>query len=139
MFPGTFVIGDLPEIADIPMVGTASYTGHAAATIHNGDAVYAAVGGFSMDWDFASRTGTASISNLDDRDYRASGLTAPVVNPRDFSGTLDQVGGTDQASGTLNGSFFSTDDNPVVDVGGQFTVTSTGDYIATGAVAATSQ
>ena len=139
VFPGAFVIGDLPDIADIPAVGTASYTGHAAATISSGNGVYAAVGGFSMEWDFARRTGTASITSLDDRNYEATGLTSPVANPRDFGGALSQVGGTDPASGSMNGSFFSVGDNPVVDVGGQFTVTSDGGYTATGAVAATSR
>ena len=140
VFPGTFVVGLLPEIADIPTVGTASYSGHAGAAINSGGATYAADGGFSMNWNFGTRTGTAAITNLDGRNYAATDLTAPVENPRDFSSnTLAQVGGTDPASGTMDGSFFSNGSNPVVDVGGQFTVTSTGGYTATGSFAATSQ
>ena len=83
VFPGMFVVGLLPEIADIPPVGSASCSGHAGATIHTGGAAYAAVGGFSMDWNFGTRTGLASLSNLDSRDYAAAGLAAPVGNPRD--------------------------------------------------------
>ncbi|MCY4503393.1 MAG: FecR domain-containing protein [Alphaproteobacteria bacterium] len=139
VFPGTFVVGLLPEIADIPTVGTASYSGHAGAAINDGSATYAAVGGFSMDWNFGTRTGTANINNLDGRSYAANDLAAPIVNPRDFSGNFNQVSGTDPASGPVNGSFFSDGSNPVVDVGGQFTVTSTGGYTATGSFAATSQ
>ena len=138
VFPGAFVVGALPEIADIPAVGTASYSGHAGATIHDGSATYAAVGGFSMDWNFGTRTGTAEISNLDGRNYEAAGLTAPLANPRDFSGALNQAGGPGSASGTMAGSFFSDASNPVVDAGGRFTVTG-GGYMATGAFAATSQ
>ena len=139
VFPGTFVVGSLPEIADIPTVGVASYAGHAGAAINDGAATYAAVGGFAMDWNFASRTGTATITNPDGRNYAASDLTAPVINPRDFSGTLNQVGGTDPASGRMGGSFFSDASTPVRDTGGQFNVTAASGYTATGSFAATSQ
>ena len=138
VFPGAFTVGLLPEIAAIPSVGTASYSGHAGATVHDGSATYAAVGGFSMDWNFGSRSGTAEISNLDGRNYEAAGLTAPLANPRDFGGALNQVDGLGSASGTMAGSFFSDGSNPVVDAGGKFTVTG-GGYMATGAFAATSQ
>ena len=138
VFPGAFTVGLLPEISAVPTVGTASYSGHAGATVHDGNATYAAVGGFSMDWNFATRSGTAEISNLDGRNYEAAGLTAPLANPRDFGGALNQVGGPGSASGTMAGSFFSDGSNPVVDAGGQFTVTG-GGYMATGAFAATSQ
>ena len=77
IFPGTFVVGDLPEIADIPSEGTASYAGHAAAAIHDADAgaVYAAVGRFEQDWDFALRGGFVRIPDLDRR-RRAGGQPA---------------------------------------------------------------
>ena len=138
VFPGAFTVGPLPEMAAIPTVGTASYSGHAGATVHDGSATYAAVGGFSMDWNFGTRTGTAEISNLDGRNYEAAGLTAPLANPRDFGGALNQAGGPGSASGTMAGSFFSDGSNPVVDAGGKFTMTG-GGYMATGAFAATSQ
>ena len=138
VFPGAFTVGLLPEIAAIPAAGTASYSGHAGATVHDGSATYAAVGGFLMDWNFGTRTGTAEVSNLDGRNYQAAGLTAPLANPRDFGGALNQVGGHGSASGTMAGSFFSDGSSPVVDAGGQFTVTD-GGYMATGAFAATSQ
>ena len=50
VFPGTFVVGELPDIADIPSQGTATYSGHAAAAVRNAGVAYAAVGGFEMDW-----------------------------------------------------------------------------------------
>ena len=141
VFPGTFVVGLLPDIADIPTSGTASYAGHAAATINDGTSTYAAVGGFAMNWNFGTRTGQATVSNLDGRDYTASNLEAPVANPRDFHGTLTQTAGTDvsdnPASGPMDGSFFSDGSNPVRDTGGQFSVESDTGYRATGSFAAT--
>ena len=135
LFPGTFVVGDLPEVADIPGEGTASYTGHAAAAIRNAGAAYAAVGRFEQDWDFARRAGTARIRSLDGRDYDGR-VTAPVT-PRDFTGSLTQTGGA--ASGDLTGSFLSDGSNPAVDVGGRFTITEGSTYTAVGSFAATSR
>ena len=43
-FPGTFAVGNLPDIADVPSEGTAAYAGHAAAAIRSDGAAYAAVG-----------------------------------------------------------------------------------------------
>ena len=134
VFPGTFVVGQLPEIADVPSEGTASYAGHAAAAIRSGGAAYTAVGGFNMDWNFAARSGEARITNLDGRDYAASNLFAPLTNPRDFSGQLTQNGGP--AAGPIAGSFFSDGSNPVRDTGGQFRVQG-GSYTAVGSFAAT--
>ena len=140
VFPGTFVVGLLPDIADIPASGTASYAGHAAAAIHSSGATYAAVGRYTMDWNFSTRSGTATISNLDGRTYTAGNLAAPAGNPRDFHGTLTQTAGTgvtNPASGPLDGSFFSDGSNHVRDAGGQFSVTSGTGYRASGSFAAT--
>lgn len=135
LFPGTFVVGNLPEVADIPSEGTASYTGHAAAAIRNAGAAYAAVGRFEQDWDFAQRAGTARIRSLDGRDYDAT-VSTPA-NTRDFTGALTQTAGA--GSGDLAGSFFSDGSNPVVDVGGRFTISEGSTYTAVGAFAATSR
>ena len=134
VFPGTFVVGELPAIADIPSQGTASYSGHAAAAIRNAGAAYAAVGGFELDWNFATRAGEARINDLDGRSYTASDLAAPLTNARDFAGNLDQDGGG--AAGPIAGSFFTDGADPVRDVGGQFTVEEPG-YTAVGSFAAT--
>ena len=133
VFPGTFVVGELPEMADLPNEGTASYSGHAAAAIRNAGTAYTAVGRFDMDWDFAARNGEARISNLDGRTYAAPDLAAPV-NPRDFGGMLTEVGGA--ATGPIDGSFFADDTSAVRDVGGQFRVQD-GAYTAVGSFAAT--
>lgn len=135
VFPGTFVVGQLPEIAEIPTTGTASYEGHAAAAVRNAGAAYAAVGAFAMDWNFASRTGEATITNLDGRNYTSSDMTAPPTNARDFAGTLTETT-SGAATGPIAGSFFTDGTNPVRDVGGQFRVTDT-DYTAVGSFAAT--
>jgi len=140
VFPGTFVVGALPDIADIPVSGTASYAGHVAAALHNNGSTYAAVGRFTMNWNFATRTGSAAVTGLDGRDYAVGDLAATTANPRDFHGTLFQTAGTgvdSPASGPIDGSFFSDGNNPVRDTGGQFSVTSGDGYHATGSFAAT--
>ena len=138
VFPGTFVVGDLPDIADIPTQGTAAYDGHAAAAVRNAGVAYAAVGGFSMDWNFATRTGEADITNLDGRDYTASALAAPLTNPRDFAGTFTQSSGPGAAAGPISGSFFMDGTDPARDVGGQFAVDDrSANYTAVGSFAAT--
>ncbi len=138
LFPGTFVVGALPGIHEIPNEGNASYAGHAAAAIRNAGAAYAAVGLFTMDWSFATRSGEVEISRLDNRSYEAP-VSAATVNPRDFSGTLINIAGA-AVSGDLNGSFFAGHGSPVVDAGGRFEVqTLDGTYSAAGAFAATSQ
>ena len=134
VYPGTFVVGQLPEIADLPNEGNATYAGHAAAAVRNNGVAYAAVGGFEMDWSFATRTGEARINDLDGRDYTASDLEAPPTNARDFAGNLTQDGGA--ATGPIAGSFFTDGADPVRDVGGQFTVEEPG-YTAVGSFAAT--
>ena len=138
VFPGTFVVGDLPDIADLPTEGAATYDGHAAAAVRNAGVAYAAVGGFSMDWNFATRTGEADITNLDGRDYTASALAAPLTNPRDFAGTFTQSSGPGAAAGPISGSFFTDGTDPARDVGGQFTVDDrSANYTAVGSFAAT--
>ena len=138
VFPGTFVVGELPDIVDIPTEGTATWDGHAAAAVRNAAVAYAAVGGFSMDWNFATRTGEANITNLDGRNYTASNLTAPLTNPRDFGGTFTQATGPGAATGPISGSFFTDGTDPVRDVGGQFTVDDrAANYTAVGSFAAT--
>ena len=102
------------------------------------DVAYAAVGGFSMDWNFATRTGEADITNLDGRDYTASALAAPLTNPRDFAGTFTQSSGPGAAAGPISGSFFTDGTDPARDVGGQFAVDDrSANYTAVGSFAAT--
>lgn len=94
-----FVAGALPDPADIPSAGDASYSGHVAANVINAGARYVAFGNFSQTWSFGSRTGAVSLSNLDGANYTGS-ITSQ--NGREFVGAIAGAG----RSGVLNGSFF---------------------------------
>jgi hypothetical protein len=124
-----YVVGVLPPIGQIPTAGSAVYNGHAIGTVRNGITQYIAAGGFQKNWDFASRSGTITVSNFDGGNYTAR--SSPVANPGNFaySGT-----GTRGAI-TVNGSFFASPTDPVKGVGGQFLINQTGNsYRASGIV-----
>jgi hypothetical protein len=124
-----YVVGVLPSIGQIPTTGSATYVGNAIGTVKNGALNYVAAGGFQKNWDFASRSGTITVSNFDGGNYTAR--SSPVANPGNFaySGT-----GTRGAI-TVNGSFFASPTDPVKGVGGQFLINQTGNsYRASGIV-----
>ena len=93
-----FVTGDLPTLGEIPASGTATYNGHAMANVRNlsGDE-YVAFGNYQQTWDFASRAGATTISNLDGGNYTAASTS---INGRDLGGLL---GGTAGRVGQLPG------------------------------------
>uniref|UniRef100_UPI003BAC7892 FecR domain-containing protein n=1 Tax=Stappia sp. TaxID=1870903 RepID=UPI003BAC7892 len=141
---GTWAAGDTPTFGQLPLAGSATYTGHAVGTVASGSpsnpSQYLAAGDFSMTYGFASRTGTASITGFDGRDFSGTvaqpgGVSASATNR--FTGSLGQVGvptGTG-ASGTLNGSFVRGPQGPVQGVIGGFGLSDpTNNWSATGVV-----
>lgn len=113
-----WVAGQLAAVGQIPNAGTATYNGHAIASVNNAGAVYIAAGNFGHTVNFATQTGTGTISNLDGRNYTiTSALTAGSVN---FSGAIAGV----NAAGTLRGSFYGPG-TPPAEMGGQFGLAST--------------
>ncbi len=100
---GTFVVGDLPNV-DVPTIGTGTYQGHAIAHIVNDGDRYTASGAFQNVFDFATRTGQVTVSNLDTRTF------AGQVAQTDATGRhyATDVGGLVDAGVTmhLRGSFF---------------------------------
>lgn len=128
---GTWVAGDVTNSANLPTSGSATYTGHAAGNVINGSDQYLAAGNFSMNIDFSTRAGAASISNFDGRTFSATNLTEQAIASGNlFSGTLS--GGV--TSGTLNTSIVggpSTNHDGVI---GNFSAVD-GTWSATGIVA----
>ncbi len=137
-FLGTWVVGNIPNAADIPLTGTATYNGHAIATVSwgsgtvNSGAVsrYIAAGNYTQTWNFASANGNAMISNFDRGGAPgAAGLTmsgaisAPggISDQRHFQGSVAGGG----VSGPLAGSFFRSPTDAVAGVGGSFLVSGT--------------
>jgi hypothetical protein len=114
-----WVAGQLGSIGQIPNSGSATYAGHAVASINNAGSVYIAAGNFSHAVNFATQSGTGTISNLDGRTYAVtSALTAGTVQ---FSGA---IAGTN-AAGSMRGSFYGPG-TPPLEMGGQFGIASTG-------------
>lgn len=114
-----FVAGELPDVTSIPTTGAASYAGHVAANVDNAGLQYVAFGNYAQTWDFGSRSGSVTISNLDGATYTGS---VSSNTGRDFSGSISGAG----RAGALSGSFFSGGGDPVAAVGGSFFVAASG-------------
>ncbi len=127
---GTWVAGDVTNSADLPISGSANYLGHAVGNVVDGDAQYLAAGDFAMSLDFASRTGTATISNFDNRSMNAAISETSVSSGNMFEGTLS--GGS--LSGTIATSVVSGPDSNYQGVIGDFNAVD-GTWSATGIVA----
>ena len=109
------------------MTGTATYSGHVAANITNGG-TYIAFGNYTQNWDFSSRTGTATISNLDGGTYTGSMAAVTNSGGAEYHGSIS---GTNGRNGTLQGSFMKGASNDAGDVAMQFHVVGSG-YAAVG-------
>lgn len=130
---GTWVAGTLPGINEIPTGNvSASYTGHMMGNVSNNGASYTAVGDYTQQWNFASRSGTATINNFDGASFSNVGLGTAPVNPRDFFGNGSGSAGR---SISINGSFFKGGSDPVAAVGGNFRIDGL-NYLAIGSFAA---
>jgi len=125
---GSWVAGELPSIGTLPLSGTATYTGHAVGSVSNGVHRYVAAGSYAQSWDFASKTGNATIGSFDGRTISGA---ASSGNGRDFSATVSGGG----VSGNLVGSFVQGGGDTAAELIGQFSVSGTG-YKAVGTVAA---
>jgi trimeric autotransporter adhesin len=124
----TWIAGVLPALGDIPTTGTATYNGHVIGTVNNNGARYTTGGSYSQTWNFASDSGTATISNFDGLGNITATLSS--ANKREFTGSLAGTGIT----GNLAGSFFRGSTDPVKNVGGNFNISGT-NYQAGGIVA----
>jgi hypothetical protein len=106
---GTWVAGDIVDYADLPTIGSASYTGHAIGSVINGTSQYIAGGTMEMTWNFGPRNGQLDITNFDGRDFgwAVSDPSGGVsMGAATFSGNA--VGGpgvSPYATGVANGAF----------------------------------
>jgi len=121
----TFVSGELPSVAQIPITGTATYNGHVVANIVNGTARYVAAGSFQQNWNFGTRAGSVTVGNLDGTTY--TGATTAPVTARDFTGTIAGGGRT----GAIDGSFFRSPSDSVAYQAGSLAISGPG-YRASG-------
>ncbi|MEQ9641648.1 MAG: FecR domain-containing protein [Alphaproteobacteria bacterium] len=124
-----WIAGVLPDLGALPSTGVASFDAWVFAEVANSGDQYVAFANALQTWNFASRTGTLSIENLDGTTFFANLVGA---NNRDFSGVLQGNGRT----GLYNGSFFVGGSGASDEIGGQVTVTDADDpdYLLAGIV-----
>ena len=116
-----WVAGRLPNLSDVPATGTASYTGHAIASIRNGSQNYVAAGAFQNVVDFGTRSGNVSVTGFDPTNY-AGQVSMGSSDPRFFAGTLSGVNNQSRNM-ALTGNFFAGTASQVGEMGGALQVT----------------
>jgi len=132
---GTWVAGQVTNSADLPTSGNVTYAGHAVGNVVNGTAQYLAAGDFGMSLDFAKRTGTATISNFDNKTMTSTISEQTVASGNLFSGSL---AGPTGLSGTLQTSVVTGPNGNDQGVIGDFHAVQ-GTWSATGIVAGEKQ
>jgi hypothetical protein len=120
------------KAADIPTVGTATYTGQAVADISNSGSQYVAAGTFSNQVNFATKSGSVQVAGLDGSTYGGTvsfNGSAPI-----FAGSLNT--GPSNRIMSMVGSFYQggpTNSTPLYgEMGGTFTITGPSNYLGGG-------
>jgi len=121
---GQFVAGTVPSAVDVPIVGSAVYTGHAVADVARGAARYKAAGSFSLSYGFAARFGTWQVTNFDGGSLSGT-VGASMGAERKYSGSFTGSFGGDTISGGVQGAFFRSPTDAVAETGSQFSASGT--------------
>jgi hypothetical protein len=124
--------------------GTATYTGHAIASIAAsatpGATSYLAAGAFSNVVNFGARTGAVTITGLDGTNYAGTTQFVPSSAMFATASGLPLVGSNGGRTATLAGSFFqggATNTTPLYgEMGGSLILNGTGGYLGSGIFAA---
>jgi hypothetical protein len=136
--PGWWITAKLPRGSDLPTTGSATYNGTAVGSVVVGSGpAYVAAGNLGMDWNFASRKGTLSISNFDANSpngpLNVSGAMSAPGQVNRFSGSLSgTAGAAGSVSGGAYGSFAARGNDPVAGIIGNWHATNNTNYRATG-------
>ena len=125
----TWVAGVLPDLIEIPTMGSATYNGHIIGNVLSGSSRYIAAGGFQHTWNFATKAGNVTINQFDGKNFTGS---ATSLNGRDLTGSFTNGTGI---TGSYNGSFFKGGVDPAKALGGSFKMSGT-NYKAAGTFAA---
>jgi hypothetical protein len=132
----TWVAGMLPDVGSIPTTGSATYSGHVIGNFTDGTNQYVAAGNFSNSVNYGSKSGTVSITNLDNRSYMGT-TTLNAADPRYFSGAGTTTPGFAAANFALTGSFFRGSSGPAQEMGGNILLQGIGtSYLGSGIFAA---
>ena len=136
-----WVAGVPTSLANLPATGTATYAGHAIASIANGTGglTYLAAGTFSAAVNFGARNGAITIGGLDGTNY--AGTANWVKGTTSFATPIGSplVGNTGGRTAALAGSFFQggpTNMTPLYgEMGGSLILNGT-NYLGSGIFAA---
>jgi hypothetical protein len=116
---------------NLPPSGTGSYSGAAIGTVNNNGVAYLAAGGYSLNYNFGSNTGSVSISNFDNHTLTSNSVGGGGGGGGAYAATIAGSG----ANGSLVGQFYGPG---AAETGGSFAVhqNSGPSYIASGIFAA---
>jgi hypothetical protein len=139
-----WVAGVPTSLANLPATGTATYTGHAIASIAAsatpGATSYLAAGAFSNVVNFGSRTGAVTITGLDGTNYAGTTQFVPSSTMFSTASGSPLVGSNGGRTATLAGSFFqggATNTTPLYgEMGGSLILNGAGGYLGSGIFAA---
>jgi hypothetical protein len=124
----TWVAGQMPNKAEVPATGTATYDGHVVANVRNGGAQYVASGNMVNTIDFARRNGTAQVTGFDGANY-AGALRLHQGDPRFLGADLSSNVGN--RTMIMTGNLFRGAQSPVGEMGGNVLVGGT-NYLGSG-------
>lgn len=120
---GFWVAGRPINPQDMPITGTATYTGHVAASIVNNGSAYIAAGNMTNTVDFAARTGTVSVTGLDNTNYAGQLYLGSGATQGSDAGIIGGFATGGNRSMALVGSFYRGRNSPVGEMGGTVALT----------------
>jgi hypothetical protein len=123
---GFWVAGRPINPQDMPTTGTATYTGHVAANVVNNGNAYIAGGNMINTVDFAARTGTVSVTGLDNTNYAGQLFLGTGSTQGSDAGIIGGFATGGNRSMALVGSFYQGRNSPVGEMGGLVALTGPG-------------
>ena len=135
----TWVAGRIPDLADIPSTGTATYSGHIATSVLNGSDSYFAAGNLAFVANFGNpAASTFNVTDFDGGSFSGFGISIVSASAgHKYSGSVTGAGVHSGRTGSFLGSFVqnSTGTDKVAETGGHISLTGSG-YDASGTFAA---
>jgi hypothetical protein len=127
-----WVAGNPTTAGTLPTTGTATYTGHAIASIAAPNSItsYLAAGAFQAVANFGTHSGMVNITGLDGTNYAGTAMQA-APGAVTFNGSLNAVSGITGRTATLAGSFFQGT-GPYSEIGGSLILNGSGNYLGSG-------
>jgi hypothetical protein len=128
---GAYVAGTPTTAIQMPLTGTATYSGFMSGIVNNNGQVHGSSGSYQNVWNFATRSG-AFTGSFDGRAYQGATQGTLGTAGQTFTGNFTGGG----QSGALNGGFFAAPGDAVKYQAGTFAIgTNQSSYKASGVFA----